>query len=86
MMMSDASASSKPPPMAMPLTAAIRGLVRSKRKVMPPKPVAGRARVPPSACHFRSLPALKARGPSPVRMAIQRSGSFSKSSNIFDSS
>ena len=37
MMISQASATSKPPPIAMPFTAAITGLLRSNRAVMPPK-------------------------------------------------
>ena len=41
MMMSQASAISKPPPMATPLTAAITGLSRSWRLVSPPKPLGG---------------------------------------------
>ena len=40
-MMSQASAISKPPPMATPLTAAITGLSRSWRLVSPPKPLGG---------------------------------------------
>ena len=41
MMMSQASAISKPPPMATPFTAAITGLSRSKRLASPPKPLGG---------------------------------------------
>ena len=41
MMMSEASAISKPPPIATPLTAAITGFSRSKRLARPPKPLAG---------------------------------------------
>ena len=47
-MTSHASASSNPPPMATPFTAAIIGELRSKRSVMPPKPY-WPIHVPPSA-------------------------------------
>ena len=46
MMRSQASAISKPPPMATPLTAAITGLSRSWRLVRPPKPLGGDMRPP----------------------------------------
>ena len=78
-MMSQASAISKPPPMATPLTAAITGLSRSKRLARPPKPLAGwTGRLPVLACssawYFRSLPAQKALSPAPVMMATHSSG------------
>ena len=78
--MSHASTISHPPPSATPFTAAITGLVRSCRSVRPAKPVGGRAMAPPSACHFRSLPAQKAR-PAPVTTATRSAGSASKASN-----
>ena len=86
MMMSQASAISKPPPMAMPFTAAITGLSRSKRLARPPKPLAGwTGRLPVlawiSAWYLRSLPAQKALSPAPVMMATQRSGLAWNSSN-----
>ena len=86
MTMSQASAISKPPPMATPLTAAITGLSRSKRLARPPKPLAGwTGRLPVLACnsawYFRSLPAEKALSPAPVMMATHRSGLVWNSSN-----
>ena len=91
-MMSQASTSSKPPPRAKPLTAAIIGLCRSKRAVMPPKPpVRPSSRrapslLPCSAWYFRSLPAENARSPAPVRIATQASSSAAKSLNTESSS
>ena len=63
MMRSQASAISKPPPMATPLTAAMIGLSQSKREVRPAKPPVSQPRLPPAACHFRSLPAQNALSP-----------------------
>ena len=78
--MSQARISSRPPPAATPLTAAMIGLGQSKSRVMRPK--GGRAspwRSPPfavrSAVTLRSFPAQKARSPAPVRMATHISGS-----------
>ena len=85
-MTSQASASSKPPPIATPLTAAMSGLVRSKRAVRPPKKVRGRVMSFPAAWYLRSLPALNARSPAPVTMATQSSGSAAKSSKTRSSS
>ena len=91
-MMSQASTSSKPPPRAKPLTAAIIGLCKSKRAVMPPKPPrtpfipARTVLLPCSAWYFRSLPAEKARSPAPVRIATQASSSAAKSLNTESSS
>ena len=61
-MMSHARAISKPPPSARPFTAAITGLNRSKRAVMPPKPPLPIVTAPMPCCaeYFRSLPAEKA--------------------------
>ena len=39
----------------------------------------GLVQLPPSAWYFRSLPALNARGPAPVMMPTQSSGSASNS-------
>ena len=72
--MSQASAVSKPPPIATPLTAAISGLSRSKRCDSPAKPVAGRGPRRPAACTFKSLPAEKARSPAPVMMPTHKLG------------
>ena len=80
-MMSHASAISRPPPSAKPFTAAMTGFQRSKRAVMPPKPVAGMRGMPCSAVHLRSLPAENAFSPAPVRIATQASGSAAKSSH-----
>ena len=81
MMRSQASAISKPPPIATPLTAAMIGLSQSKREVRPAKPPVSQPRLPPAACHFRSLPAQNALSPAPVTIATHCSGSAEKSSN-----
>ena len=81
-MMSQASAISRPPPIAQPLTAAIVGLKSSKRVRSPPHPVPGRGGSSGAGRYFRSFPAEKARSPAPVRIATQRSGSAAKSSQI----
>src|SRR5262245_36008114 len=84
---SQASAISKPPPIATPLTAAITGFGLSKREVSPAKPVRGISGFAPApAWNLRSLPALKARSPAPVMIATQRSGSATNSSKTFSSS
>src|SRR5436190_3704013 len=83
MMRSQASAISKPPPMATPLTAAIISLSQSKREVSPANPPLSQPRFPPAACHFRSLPAQNALSPAPVTIATHCSGSAEKSSNTF---
>ena len=75
MMRSQASAISKPPPIATPLTAAMIGLSQSKRVVSPAKPPLSQPRLPPAACHFRSLPAQNALSPAPVTTATHCSGS-----------
>src|SRR5271156_5173875 len=85
MMMSQASAISNPPPSANPFTAAMIGLVISKRAVMPAKPpllICGRS---PrcSAVHLRSLPAENARSPAPVRIATHITRSPAKSSHTW---
>ena len=77
-MMSQASAISNPPPIATPFTAAISGLLRSKRWARPAKPLAGMAMEPPVAWFLRSLPAEKARSPAPVMMPTHCSGSALK--------
>src|SRR5260370_23544104 len=86
MMRSRARASSKPPPIATPLTAAMIGLSQSKREVSPANPPVSQPRFPPAACHFRSLPAQNALSPAPVTIATHCSGSAQKSSNsLFNS-
>src|SRR5580700_3914270 len=86
MTMSQASAVSKPPPIATPLTAAISGLSRSKRCDNPANPVAGRGPRRPAACTLRSLPAEKARSPAPVMMPTHSSGSVANSFQIWSNS
>src|SRR6202022_626960 len=86
MIRSQASATSKPPPIATPLTAAMIGLSQSKRVVRPEKPPFPHPRLPPAACHFKSLPAQNALSPAPVTMATHCSGSAAKSSNTLFSS
>ena len=87
MIMSHASAISKPPPRAYPLTAAMMGFQHSKSDVMPPS--GARSALAPglsriwscSAVYRRSLPALNARSPVPVRIATHTSGSSRNSQN-----
>ena len=86
MMMSQASAVSNPPPIAQPFTAAISGLSRSKRCVMPAKPFGPLGRRRPAACTFRSLPAENARSPAPVMMPTHRSSRAANSSHTVASS
>ena len=86
MMRSQASAISKPPPMATPLTAAMIGLSQSKREVSPANPPLSQPRFPPAACHFRSLPAQNALSPAPVTIATHCAGSAENSSNTLSSS
>ena len=86
MIRSQASAISKPPPMATPFTAAISGLSRSKRLVRPAKPDGGLPILPPMAWCLRSLPAEKARSPAPVTMPTHWSGSAAKALNASSSS
>ena len=73
---SAASASSKPPPMARPLTAAITGLPKLKNSVKPPKPPGPwwASMASPSVAPAKSHPAEKKR-PVPVRMATRKLGS-----------
>ena len=86
MMMSQASAVSNPPPIAQPFTAAIIGLSRLKRCVMPAKPFGPFGRRRPAACTFRSLPAENARSPAPVMMPTHRSSRAANSSHTAASS
>src|ERR1700761_3882930 len=86
MMRSQASAISNPPPIATPLTAAMIGLSQSNRDRPPPKPPLSQPRLPPAACHFRSLPAQNALSPAPVTIATHCSGSAAKSSKTLLSS
>jgi len=72
---SQAATISTPPPSASPLIAAITGLSRSKRCVMPPKPVGGWSSTLPRARALRSLPTQKARSPVAVRIATRSDGS-----------
>jgi hypothetical protein len=86
MMMSAASAISKPPPRQRPLTAAITGFQRSNREQNPPKPVAGSFGTPWAAVHLRSLPEENAFSPAPVMTATQTFESAATSSHAVDSS
>ena len=80
-MMSQASAISKPPPAAWPLTAAITGLSKSNISVMPANPPSTWvSSTSPAAPAFKSHPALKKR-PVPVKMATRKSGSSRKDTN-----
>jgi hypothetical protein len=80
---SAARTSSKPPPRASPLTAAMTGLPRSKNSVRPANPPGPwSASMPsPAAAAFRSQPALKNRSPAPVRIAARSAGSERSESN-----
>jgi hypothetical protein len=71
---SAARTSSKPPPSASPLTAAMTGLPRSKNSVRPANPPGPWSASTPSPA-FRSQPALKNRSPAPVRTATRSPGS-----------
>ncbi len=82
--MSQDSAVSKPPPIANPFTAAIMGFSKSKREDKPAKPVGGAVPLPPCAVYFKSLPAVNAFSPAPVKTATHKSESAAKSSQTFD--
>src|SRR5258708_5595306 len=73
-MISAPSTSSKPPPQAMPFTAAMIGLFRLRgwfRAPNPPTPQLA-AGASPAAAAFRSQPAEKNYSPAPVRIAMRR--------------
>src|ERR1700716_543992 len=72
--------------MATPLRAAMIGLSQSNREVSPANPPLSQPRLPPAACHFRSLPAQNALSPAPVTIATHCPGSAQKSSNTLFSS
>ena len=73
---SAASANSKPPPIARPLTAAITGLSSVKNSVRPAKPPGpwSASIASPATAADKSQPAEKKR-PVPVMMATRRAGS-----------
>ena len=77
--MSQASASSQPPPRAKPLMAAITGLLsRAISSVSPTSILACRAATTPTfswAASLRSRPAEKDRSPAPVTIITRTSGS-----------
>src|SRR2546429_290916 len=74
-MMSVPSTISKPPPQAMPLTAAMRGLSRLRGWFKPPNPPAPQSSSDssPAAAPFRSQPGLKKRAPE-VGGSVSRGG------------
>src|SRR5215469_11147033 len=85
--MSQASASSMPPPITMPCRAAMIGLlIRCSPRVIPPanplrstlRPRSGPPPSQPSTCVARSAPAQNAFSPFPERMARRTSGSSRK--------
>src|SRR5215467_4705934 len=80
---SAASTSSKPPPAAIPLTAAMTGLVRPCSSVSPAKPPGpwSASTASPAAAARRSQPAQKNRPPAAVRIPTRRSGSLSRRAN-----
>ena len=87
MIRSQASAISKPPPMATPFTAAITGLVEveaAESARRSPRPASRAGRRSPGT--FRSLPAENARSPAPVTIATHWPSSAAKSLKISSSS
>src|SRR5689334_20709132 len=80
---SAASASSKPPPAAIPLTAAMTGLVRPCSSVSPANPPGpwSASASSPDAAALRSQPAQKNRSPAAVTIPTRRSGSLSRRAN-----
>ena len=82
-MMSVPSTTSKPPPQAMPLTAAITGLFRLRGWFKPPNPPTPQSSsdFSPAAAAFKSQPGEKKRSPAPVMMAIFRLASSRKALN-----
>src|SRR6202051_1347041 len=76
-MMSVPSTISKPPPHAMPLTAAMTGLLSFLGELTPPKPPIPQSEsdCSPAVAALRSQPGEKNRSPAPVTMAIRNSGS-----------
>ena len=83
---SQASTISQPPASALPLTAAIHGLVRSActKPAKPPRAV-NRSLPRPAATSFRSAPAQKVPPPAPVITIAHRSGSASVSATMSSS-
>src|SRR5882762_2260722 len=84
-MMSVPSTISKPPPQAMPLTAAIRGLSRLRGWFRPPNPPTPQSSSDSSAtaAPFRSQPGEKKRSPAPVMIATRSAGSSRKAVNTW---
>src|SRR5579863_4635305 len=82
-MMSVPSTISKPPPQAMPLTAAMSGLSRLRGWFRPPKPPTPQSSsdASPAAAAFRSQPGEKKRSPAPVTIATRSAGSSRKALN-----
>src|SRR6185437_9117334 len=83
-MMSQPSTISKPPPQAMPFTAAIRGLSRLRGWFKPPKPPLPQSSSErsPAAAALRSQPGEKKRSPAPVTMQTRSAGSSRKAVKI----
>ena len=77
---SAASANSKPPPTAKPLTAAITGLSKSHNSVSPAKPPGPKSAstASPSNAAFKSQPPQKNRSPAPIITATLKSASSLK--------
>src|SRR5579871_346824 len=82
---SQPSTSSKPPPQAMPFTAAMIGLSRLRGWLRPPKPPTPQSESvgSPAAAFLRSQPGQKNFSPAPVRIAIRRSLSALNSVQIW---
>ena len=74
---SAARTSSKPPPKASPLTAAMTGLPMSRNSVRPANPPGpwSASALSPAAAAFRSQPAQKNFSPAPVRIPTRSAGS-----------
>src|SRR5882672_10655466 len=83
-MMSVPSTISKPPPQAMPFTAAMIGLFRLRGWFRPPNPPTPQlaSGASPAAAAFRSQPAEKNFSPAPVTIAIRRDASSRNSQKM----
>src|SRR6266571_3504719 len=87
--MSQARASSQPPPSAYPLTAAITGLVQAANASPRRRPISEKARISSAdspAISLMSAPATNALSPAPVRMIALTSAAIERCSNVMDSS
>src|SRR6266516_7034329 len=87
--MSQASASSQPPPSAYPLTAAMIGLLQPAIASPSRRPISEKARISSADSPTISLisaPATNALSPPPVRMIAPTSAAIERCSNVIESS